>query len=103
MTRAAARRVRRSTASGSAGWSLRAWSSSLRAALAVATVEVGDGEVEVVVGVFWVGGGGALEEGGGVAALAAGGYALVVDDLRERKAGGDEGERRTRLRRIWRR
>ena len=53
---------------------------------------VGDGEVVVVVGVARIGVGGTLEDGGAVFALAGLGYGLVVDDLGEGEAGGDEGE-----------
>ena len=46
----------------------------------------------MVVGVVGVGGGGALEERDSVVALAAGGDGLVVDDLGQGQAAGDEGE-----------
>jgi hypothetical protein len=58
----------------------------------VSAAEEGDGEVVVVVLGGWVGGGSLAEERDGVFALAAESDGLVVDDFRQRKAGGDEGE-----------
>ena len=84
--------ARREPASGSLGLSFRAASASLERGLEVSAAPERDGEVVVIVLVGRVGGGGALVEGDGVLALAAEGDALVVDDLRQREAGGEELE-----------
>src|SRR6266851_7965645 len=58
----------------------------------VSAAEEGDGEVVVVARVVGVGGGGALEQGYGVVTLTAGGYGLIIDDLGEGEAAGNELE-----------
>ena len=57
----------------------------------------GNGEVVVVVGVVGIGHRDLLEERDGVLALAADRDGLVVDDLGQRQAGGDELEGLLRL------
>src|SRR6266851_3015170 len=58
----------------------------------VSAAEEGDGKVVVVARVVGVGGGGALEQGDGVVTLTAGGYGLIIDDLGEGEAAGNELE-----------
>ena len=84
--------ARREPASGSLGLSFRAASASCSAVWQIAAAPEGDGEVVVVVLVGGVGGGGTLVEGDGVLALAAERDALVVDDLGQREAAGEELE-----------
>ena len=80
------------TGLGIVGLELQGGVGLLECGLEVAAAPQGDGEVVPVVLVGGVGGGCALVECDGVLALAAERDSLVVDHLRQRKAGGEELE-----------